>query len=58
MVIEILCGWFVFILFVFVNPAMDAANTAGIPFPWPTRQAYNTFVAAGFLKRKDKKRKI
>jgi hypothetical protein len=49
LVVEGLIGWFVFLLFVFVNPAMDAAATPGVPSPWETRQNFNTFVAMGIL---------
>jgi hypothetical protein len=49
LVMEGLFGWFIFLLFVFVNPAMDAAAVTGIPSPWDSRQNYNTFVAMGIL---------
>jgi hypothetical protein len=49
LIMEGLFGWFIFLLFVFVNPGMDAAAVTGIPSPWNSRQNYNTFVAMGIL---------
>ncbi len=49
LVLEGVMGWFIFLLFVFVNPGMEAAATTGIPLPWTSRMNYQTFVAMGIL---------
>lgn len=46
---ELLVGWFIFLLFVIVNPGMEAAAVQGIPFPWTSRYDFNVFVAMGIL---------
>ncbi len=42
-------AWYIFIVFVFIQPGMDAAAVPGTPYPWTSRQTYNTFIMAGIL---------
>lgn len=42
-------AWYVFLIFIFIQPGLDYTAVPDVPYPWTSRVTYNAFAMGGIL---------